>query len=66
MKLVDAKTWAERTFDPASMPPEVTLQRWLRTGAVPARKVGGRWYVDEHAWLAGGDELVQRVLDEAS
>ena len=63
MKLVDAKTWAERTFDPESMPPEVTLQRWLRTGAVPARKVGGRWFVDEHAWLAGGDDLMLRVLE---
>jgi hypothetical protein len=30
---------------------------------VPGRKVGGTWYVDEHAWLADGDEQVRRVLN---
>lgn len=44
------------------MPPEVTLARWMRDGKVPARKVGGKWYVDEDAWLAGDDPLVLHVL----
>lgn len=66
MRLIEAHKWAEKHFDPDSRPPEVTIMRWLRQGKLPARKVGGKWYVDEHAWLAGDDELVRRVLDAAS
>lgn len=58
-----ATEWADSTFSEASRPSEVTLARWLREGTVPARKVGGRWYVDQDAWLAGDDELVHRVLE---
>ena len=36
---------------------------WLNEGGVPDRKVGGTWYVDEHAWLADRNELALRVLD---
>lgn len=66
MKLMTAHAWVEKYFEAGSRPSEITLQRWLRSGKVPGRKVGGTWYVDEHAWLADGDDLVQRVLDEAS
>jgi hypothetical protein len=63
MLLMTATAWAEKYFDEGSRPAEVTLMRWLRAGKLPARKVGGTWYVDEHAWLAGDDELVRRVLE---
>lgn len=63
MKLMLATLWAEKYFDEGSRPAEVTLSRWLRKQVVPSRKVGGSWYVDEHAWLAGGDDLVRRVLE---
>lgn len=63
MKLLTAAAWADKYFDPTSRPTELTLARWLRAGKVPARKVGGSWYVDEHAWLAAGDELVRQVLE---
>ena len=26
--------------------PEQKLQRWCRAGTLPARKIGGEWYVD--------------------
>jgi hypothetical protein len=63
MHLMTPQQWAEKYFDDASRPSEVTLRRWLNDGKVPGRKVGGTWYVDEHAWIANGNELVQRVLD---
>lgn len=63
MRLMTPQAWLEKYFDEASRPSEVTLARWLRAGKVPARKVGGTWYINEHAWLAGDDELVRRVLD---
>lgn len=63
MKLMAANLWAQKYFDEDSRPAEITLMRWLRQGKIPGRKVGGSWFVDEHAWLAAGDDLVQKVLD---
>ena len=63
MLLMTAAAWVQKYFAEGSRPAELTVSRWLRDGKVPGRKVGGVWYVDEHAWLAGGDDLVQRVLD---
>lgn len=65
MKLLTASAWAEKYFAEGSRPAEITLARWLRKKVIPSKKVGGTWYVDEHEWLAGGDELVRKVLDEA-
>lgn len=62
MRLVTVNVWRDRHFDEQSRPAELTVLRWLRDGKVPGRKVGGTWYIDEHAWLAGDDELVKRVL----
>jgi len=62
MRLITAQIWLERYFEEGSRPADLTLQRWLRSGKVPGKKVGGSWYVDEHAWLAEGDDLVERVL----
>jgi len=62
MHLLTPAAWAAKYFDPTSMPPETTIRRWLRDGQLPARKIGGSWFIDENAWLAEGDDLVQRVL----
>jgi hypothetical protein len=64
MLLMTPQQWVEKYFDKGSRPSEVTLRRWLSEGKVPGRKVGGTWYVDEHAWLADGNELVLRVLED--
>jgi hypothetical protein len=63
VKLLTAHAWLEKYFEEGSRPAEITLHRWLRQAKIPGRKVGGTWYVDEHAWLAEGDDLVQRVLE---
>jgi hypothetical protein len=63
MKLMTTTEWASKYFTANSRPAESTLARWMRQGRIPSRKVGGTRYVDEHAWLADKDELVQRVLD---
>ncbi|TAA12421.1 DNA-binding protein [Pseudoxanthomonas winnipegensis] len=62
MKLIAARDWVQKYFAEESRPCDITVQRWMRSGKVPGRKIGGAWYVDEHAWLANGDELVARVL----
>jgi hypothetical protein len=63
MRLMQPHTWAAKYFAEGSRPPEATLRRWMRDQTIPALKIGGSWFVDEHAWLANGDELVQRVLE---
>lgn len=62
MLLMTTQNWLEKYFEESSRPSEVTLLRWLRAGKIPGKKVGGSWYVDEHAWLADGDSLVEAVL----
>ena len=55
-------SWARKYFADDSRPSETTVRKWLREGHVPARKIGGSWFVDEHKWLAANDPLVERVL----
>jgi hypothetical protein len=62
MHLLTPQAWSAKYFDATSRPAETTLRRWLQDGKVPARKIGGLWFIDEHAWLAEDDDLVQRVL----
>ena len=62
MRYMTPTAWAEKYFTEDSRPPEATLRRWMQNGAVPSKKIGGSWFVDEHAWLADGDVLVEHVL----
>lgn len=62
MRYMTPSAWAEKYFAEESRPPETTLRRWMQKGDVPAKKIGGSWFIDEHEWLAGGDALVERVL----
>lgn len=56
------EAWAEKYFEAGSKPAETTVRRWMRIGVVPARKIGGAWYIDEALWAANGNPLVARVL----
>jgi hypothetical protein len=62
MKLLTTDRWLDVYFEADSRPSVATLQRWLRDGKIPGKKVGGTWFIDEHEWLADGDDLVGRVL----
>jgi hypothetical protein len=62
VRFQSAANWAEKYFSEDSRPPEPTVRRWMQSGKVPAKKIGGSWFIDEDAWLAGGDVLVERVL----
>lgn len=62
MKLIALEVWKARYFE--TPPKERSLRRqlkeWEKTGL--ARKVAGAWYIDEHRWLANGDDLVEQAL----
>lgn len=66
MKLITITAWLGKHFAEEGAPEEVTVRRWLRDGVLQGRKIGGMWFIDEDAWLADGDELVQRVLEGAA
>lgn len=51
--LLEVNEFVLRNFAEGSRPSRATLMRWLSKGQIPgARKVGGRWYVDESIWYA--------------
>jgi hypothetical protein len=62
MRYMTPTAWSKKYFADDSQPAEPTLRRWMQNSAVPAKKIGGSWFIDEHLWLAGGDDLVERVL----
>ena len=64
MRLINPIAWSQKYFSEGSRPAEATLRRWMQNGVLPCRKIGGSWFVDDDAWLANGDELVERVLAE--
>lgn len=55
--LLEANEFVLRNFADGSRPSRATLMRWFSKGQIPgARKVGGKWYVDE-AQFAGKQPL---------
>jgi len=62
MRYMTPTAWTEKYFVEDSRPPEATLRRWMQNNIVPAKKIGGSWFIDEHSWLSHGDQLVERVL----
>lgn len=62
MRLITVEQWRTQYFKEGSRPSDRTVRRWLRNNKVPAKKVGGSWYIDEHRWLSEGDGLVEGVL----
>jgi len=60
--LMTSQRWLDAYFDQTSRPSISQLHRWLREGKVPGKEVGGTWFIDEHEWLADGDNLVERVF----
>lgn len=55
--------WGAETFVGDGAPFRPTLKRWAASGQIPARMIGGRWFVDLDAWEAStGDDLADAVL----
>lgn len=62
MRLITLQRFAEKYFEEESRPNLQNLRRWIQTGKLAGRKVGGTWYIDELEWLADGDPIVLSVL----
>lgn len=62
MLLMTIQAWSKKYFVQGEAPSELTVRRWIQREILPGKKIGGTWYIDEHSWLANGDELILRVL----
>lgn len=61
-KLMDPDQWRRARFA-GEPPPMSTVRKWCREGAVPAKKIGGAWFVDLDAERnMTGNELADEVL----
>lgn len=66
MRLVLARTWINRHFDPADAPDERTVRSWVRNGQVRGREIGRRVYVDDEAFQRTTGNALADKLFEAS
>lgn len=62
MKLLTPDEFCAKYFSPGSKPAPSTLRKWLRGSVLPARKIGGTWFIDDDKFVANGDSLVERAL----
>ncbi|WP_342594554.1 helix-turn-helix domain-containing protein [Salinicola lusitanus] len=62
-KLMCLEDWRKARF--AGKPPGIsTVRRWCNEGTIPAKRIGGTWYIDIDAERnQTGMELADQVLD---
>lgn len=62
-QLMTLRQYRAVRFARGSEPSMGTLKRWVNAGTLPAKKLGGVWYVEVKQEAANtGDPLVDRVL----
>ncbi|WP_320152139.1 hypothetical protein [uncultured Tolumonas sp.] len=69
MKLMKAKRWADREFASGSQPDLKTMKKWVESGEIAGKIIGGTVYVYEYQ-LAGlsisTTKTVHQLLAESS
>ena len=61
-KLMELEQWSQARFE-GKPPSPTTVRRWCREGHVPAKKIGGTWFIDLDAERRQtGNELADSVL----
>jgi len=62
--LVSPREWIAMRFTRAQKKPHPSsVRRWVESGDLPGKKIGGRWYVDIDAEaISTGNELADKVL----
>lgn len=64
MALVTVDQYIEKTFAEGSRPPKYTVWYWIRTGKLPAKRQGKRYYIDESLITdSTGNDLADRILN---
>jgi hypothetical protein len=58
MQLVTIANFRDVYFGKGSAPPRVTVRRWCEANNLPARKIGGIWYIDADAFERDDDDVL--------
>ena len=62
-KLISIEGYINKEFDPDGAPSPITVRRWCNKGEIPARKIGGQWYIERNDQIqTTGNPLVDKVL----
>lgn len=63
--LVTPNSWLDKRFGNAKDRPSASsVRRWAEAGELPAKKIGGRWFIDIDAEMnSTGNDLVDKVLN---
>lgn len=62
-KLMELEQWSRARFE-GNPPSPTTMRRWCREGHVPAKKIGGTWFIDLDAERRQtGNELADSILE---
>lgn len=65
MKLMNISEYRRKRFVGTQAPSLSTLKRWIQSGEIPGRKIGGRYYVDMVAESKrSGDAKVDEILED--
>ncbi len=64
--LLSPSDWLDLRFPRAKRRPHVnTVRRWIASGELPGRKIGGSYFVDvEREQTTTGDSVVDRILND--
>lgn len=63
MRLIDVHEFLDTYYSQRSRPSARTVRTWCEKRQLPARHIGGKWFIDQEAFEADEDqELIDKVL----
>lgn len=66
MCLISPQEFIAKEFSADSAPHEHTVRRWIENGYLPGRRIGSRHYIDDTAFQANGNPIVEKVLRDVA
>lgn len=62
MKLITVEAYCQRAFAEGSRPHPSTVRRWISSGKLRGRVIGGTYYVAEDELYSTGNDLADAIL----
>ena len=63
MRLISINEFVDTYFSQQSRPSTRAVRNWCRDDKLPAKQIGGQWFIDAEAFEADDDaDMMQRIL----
>ncbi|NQD37436.1 helix-turn-helix domain-containing protein [Permianibacter sp. IMCC34836] len=62
MKLITIDAYCKKAFAEGSQPHQSTVRRWIASGQLRGRVIGGTYYVAESELYSTGNDLADSIL----